>query len=286
MLDQKAQLISNFQSIMLFLEPDEAGSDFSLPGESICDWLRRYEQWFDQNCGLSEKKRGLLLYGRNISISGTGLLQRKAALKNLLRKLTEMNQSISLHLNFREIYEDFSFLEEICGESGIGSLGLSVDNKLLSLPEEEMEAFLQKLRGLRRSLILFGSMDELRRLKLFSSPALNSTDLSVSLYPEEDAEAPSVFVRPCANRLLLCIAPDGKLYPCLGLIGFEKFALGSIYDPDEENLLPLEKHPLDLLRLRAEGPCLLHEDVIDSSTTLPWMCKLHRGELLEYDELQ
>ena len=280
MLDKKSQLLNHFLSLTFVLEPNSDSSDFLVPYEKLLQWLERYDSWKKKSADLDIEHRPFLWYGQSLTIVGSGLFSCPETSQKLLARISELGYNITLHADFMEAYENFSMLEAFCESSCVSSLAIFACDLDPELSPDKLEAFWQKLRSLRRIINISGSVDELRAYGLFSSPALNSSDLSISTYNRNlQIKAPMGISKPCNNRMTLYIDADGSLYPCFGLLGLQEYALGSVYDDDEDEVIHLDRYPLDLQKLMCQGPDIPQQGDVSPHPNLPWLCRRHRSEL-------
>ena len=80
----------------------------------------------------------------------------------------------------------------------------------------------------------------------------------------------------------LYICKDGNIYPCLGLLGIQDYAISNISNGIEEFNIMGDKANVDLLKLYQQGPEIQTDNSLCRKyTSLPWICERHRMELLK-----
>ncbi|WP_141211917.1 hypothetical protein [Pseudanabaena sp. SR411] len=134
---------------------------------------------------------------------------------------------------------------------------------------------------------IIGSCEEMRKIHLFQSQVVNSTDITI--YPSKKEESftnigvPSNAPQACANRFKLYIDYDGSIYPCFGLIGLHNQAIGSIREAFSNCALAGQPYTFDLISLALKGPELQEENAATRFTSLPWICERHRSEIIKME---
>jgi|GEM_PF-6163986 len=273
MTDLRTRLLSRFRVLSLLLEPNTAYSDFTVPAESLSLWLERYVQWYADQC----TEKPFLFYGHSVSISGSELLICSDSLEKILACCARHQLPVTLQMDFPEVYENIDLLISLCEQYSVGALTLTITEIPSDISPEQIESFFCRLRTLRRLLTLTASLDTLQRYQLFSSPALNSSDLTVNLLEPQTASVPvKTPVFPCAERFSLCVDTDGLLYPCAGLMNLPDCAIGSVYSEE-----PLGLND-DLLELMVLGPDIPALGTVSPEPFLPWICRRHRAELIAH----
>lgn len=276
MVDLRTQLALCFGEITVLMKENEGKTGFTLDGESFCRWLSAHDCWFRERCG----EKLYLLRDRELILSGEGLLAHPEVLHSIVNRAAKEGYAVKLQTDVCDCRLHWPTLRKLCESSEVIGLIIELSYRDAEITEKELEDFFGDIRAFNRLLAVTCPMETYHRKKLFASPALNSSDVTLFLQPEAEntGDAPAMPMQKCAGRMSLYVAPDGLVYPCPYLDRFPNLAVGNVYAKCEEELLQLGDELLEYMIL---GPDLSSDGpVIEVNRTMPWICRRHVAELL------
>lgn len=276
----------HIKSVAISVCPNEMGDDYLPDSSLLIGWLENYDRWFKDAVGINEGEHVYALYNRQITLFGSGLLKLPAILKKLAETIIPLGFALSITVDILELYDDFMTVESLCNENLLSSIGIYTDNIDKLSEFTDIESFITRITKLKRQIGLIGQVSRFSEYGLLCSKSLNSTD--ITLYPltyENDSEGECIYPyieKSCANHLQLYICKDGNIYPCLGLLGIQDYAISNISNGIEEFNIMGDKANVDLLKLYQQGPEIQTDNSLCRKyTSLPWICERHRMELLK-----
>lgn len=276
----------HMKSVAINVCPNETGDDYLPDSSVLIGWLEEYDRWFKGAVGIYEGEHAYALYNRQITLFGHSLLKVPVILRRLTEAVIPLGFAVAITVDIIELFEDILMVESLCDDNLISSIGIYTDNveKLSELTD--IESFLGRIIKLKRPIGLIGSIPKLRKYGLLQSKSLNSID--ITLYPlqyENDSGCENIspyIEKSCANYLQLYISTDKNIYPCLGLLGLQDYAISNISNGIEAFNLIGDKARIDILKLYQQGPDISEKiDFNPKYTSLPWLCERHRMELLK-----
>lgn len=266
----------------MYLEMGNTPGDFFTPCDDLCGWLDAFEEWYERVCADSH---AFLRMGRGLCVSCTDVKECADAVGRLLSHASDVGYSTTLMICLEELCECFDMVEDFANKSVLNGVSITILGDEDGMYADHVEHMMGRLNEHGVQLTFSGPLDSMWALKLFSSDVLNGYGCTLSPYEPEACEivpAPPNPVKPCAERMGLFIAPDGMIYPCKGLIGFEEYAIGSI----EKGGPDVKKSPIDLVRIMVHGPDAEVAGDTDPEVSQPWMCRRHRVELSRLSDVR
>lgn len=299
-------LFSEFNSVTILLTSEGQNGEQALPTQDLTRWIRSFNAWFIEAAGIRENRNLHLLYGRNLNVLGPGLLTLADEVISIGAAAAEAGMGYLFQLDLRDCLQKPDKVSQLL-ESGILNTVL-LDSR--GMADEAADARVCELVELfvrsEVSLVLLGPTSFWHAAGVLDSPVVNATNFQLmpgtsgeetakllaqrpgSQHPTPPApnssELPLLDTQPydpCEERLQIYVTPDGRLYPCQGLVGVESCALGTIYDPIEATLLSGRGGPLDFVSLAKHGPRLTGPATPIEATDLQPICFRHRQDFVE-----
>lgn len=272
-------LAGHFRSVIFLL--DAAGDDFSVPTDRLIAWIDEMNQWYVDVTGISEGRNLHFAYHRSIELIAPRLMDFADKIERIGLSCRQMGYGFAVTVSIDEALARRDELERLVESGALHHLGISLFD---GSPETDAAAreLVETLTTTSLQLALLGSLAVQKRIGLLSSPRVNRAD--ITLYPATVApgsiDSGADIRQPCANRFRLYVQADGRIFPCLGLVGRPQAVLGSVYQPIAETALAGLPYALPIDRLAIEGPAAedLGDPVADTAG-LPVACARHRATI-------
>lgn len=278
MVDLRSQLVSKFRSVVIFLDVNEERNGFSLSEAELSRWLSFHSKWYRSKC----EDKPFLMVGRNVHFASSELFQFFDEIQAFVNAAGELNYSVRLQTSVTDCLEHLASVKKICECSSVNGITLNFTENDRIISPEEFETFLKSIRAFQRQLTIVCSFEKLRQWKLLSSPAMNSSDISIVLETDtelQEINRPQFPACKCFDRLTLNISPDGLVYPCVFLNQFPDQAIGTVHSEREDDFLRLDDTILEYMVL---GPDIPDEGaVVGSFYNSPWKCRRHIAEIMK-----
>lgn len=281
-----------FQNMVLMLSPSNTSENYTVDSEQLDAWLTKYDEWYmNADAKLSES----WLYHKEVTVIGSDLFAYPQELKKVLAVFKKHKMSILLQSDIFELYTNFTLIQELSEQQLVHILYIDSQEGERIEEDAKLVSFIKQLYGLHKQVFWLNSLRFLQRKGILSQEFMNREYVTFYEFGKErnlPGENEKIIVKkeyigsPCKDLMKICIADDGYVYPCSGVMGMQKFAISHITDEQpmkrlEENSIPCFSIP-DLLM---HGP-LLHSD-LEELTHLEnaslGVCELHRMESLESD---
>jgi hypothetical protein len=270
------QVINLFRSFNIFLETDNTGKHLLVPPEYYEHWLKKSSEWLQDTFDIEELRQYNIFAGREVILSGINLLDAYEDFKQIVKIYSDNNMVVTLQIEAIELYNHLEEVLDLTKNHLITTLCISIHTESLGISSPEL--LWEKLTSTAVSMIITGAVSNIKALKVFSSPSLNSQDIRICPYPEEGdtyKELPTNTQCNCMEYMLLSIGADGYIYPCLGLINIEKYAVGNITEDKAfyDSFIPFVSKMLE------HGPDIDSHGPVSSNAELAWFCRRHRYEV-------
>jgi hypothetical protein len=281
-----SDFIKYFKTINIYPKMEDKSNDFTPSTASIINWTGRYDAFFRKKLNMGKDENINALQNRTLSVHGEGILQYLQRIIDLATFSTSIGYIYLLTLDIKEILSNFEKVEYLIIHRIISSLGIIIEEDDEIKENEkfarECEATLLKIADYKINIGLMASIETLYRLKILDSSNYNS--LIFTINPINKTRDEHFCINPitsCLRHLKLVINEDGLIYSCLGLVGLQEYAIGSIYDPIDETFLDGSHSKLDFEELIRQGAPINTERIQSKIrlTGLPQMCELHRLSL-------
>lgn len=279
--NQKTPLESFFRSIGILFESGN-NNGLSHDIKHLRTWVAEYDNWYKAKIGILENRNLHLLYARNIHLFINGLLSKiNQDFTNFILAIKDLGFVTNLHLNINECIENHRILINIASSiPGISFVINSGDHGTLTHRIQlKTNQVIESLVVRNSSFVITGNYSYWKNSNIFSNRNINKClyrfrpDGNIS----SNIKIPNHFLpTPCGPRFRLFVDLNGLLYPCYGLIGFENFTLGTIFESAWNNKLNNKEYRDRLYRWATDSPnlnILIQHDYKVKS--LPHICNLH-----------
>ncbi len=272
--------LSRLGSIGAFLASEK--EDFRPGSQTLVDWIPRFDAWYRDSTGISQGRNLHLLYGRECRLavdSLAGLEKRLFAIACAARKRGFIT---NLELDLWDLLEvGDTLIDTFQAERGFS---LTLDCRKPNRPTGTESGLLRTLEAAAEAT----SMLTLRGDPLWwlekgvgRSQTLGGKVFRVVPDSGGSITGPSErHISACDRRLQMTIDENGEIFPCVGLIGFQQFRLGSIHEelpkasPDFQELLG------EVEKLGIQGPAVPPDlTVVTKEPGFPVVCCIHRNIL-------
>jgi MoaA/NifB/PqqE/SkfB family radical SAM enzyme len=264
----------NLNTIFLLLKPNSTGKDFTVPQSKLSVFLKRYIKWLltSQNANAEE-----FLGSVDLAFMDIFSLFDKSI--ELLKTIESSGFYSSIHVCFKDLIEHKKEMDILNEKRLVNEVNVHFSEE--DLPYKKY--FENELKGLFKN---FGNVqlhavpEILERFDVYSSEVLNKNGLTFIPQPTSlpVTNAPKYPVCACRKRFQLFVNEKGDIYPCQGLAGVEKYAIGHVSDKTFDHYCSYKCAADDFQTLVEKGPTLKRVGkTIDES--YPWMCRRHLYEI-------
>jgi hypothetical protein len=291
-----------FRSIVLLLEVNREGDDFTISSDLLSNWICQYDDWWKTSAGITKGENLHLLYGRGVSGFGSGILPLTTNLEKIVGASSQRGYAFLLRVDIDEAVLNSDCLLRLA-ESGARTIVVDArDSARSGTVDRARRHVVEALVERKVSVALLGPISFWKNEGLIGSPILDATNFQiipatgkaeiqailqrsktadrktvVPEAPDDFVGAPGTYFDPCSRRFQLYVAPDGRLYPCNGLVGVDRYTLGTIHQRVEDTVLGSSSDRLDdLQKLATAGPQISTDATLHDFSELPVICAAHR----------
>ena len=259
--------------------PDGQGPDrsWTVPAADLGVWFAAYQTCFMETMGAADGRNLHRLYNREVLLSGNGLGENMAEFDELATRVREQRLGLIWNLPLAEFVTLSAELVHRVDGGLLPSISVLVMDDGAQLDRDDCCAAFDSLANASCQLQLVGELKTLEQLGVMDLASINRANITHNPrnLPLLGGLMRSSRIRPCRSRFRLFVGPDGRIYPCVPMIGLPRCALGTIHQPVAE-IFAGKGTMLDLDHLAQNGPQLRQPIAGTSETGLPLECELHR----------